>query len=205
MCRSVSPDRGSLPAGSARVGPAFFKVLALARQFTPLPCKLRKVGAHLVASFVATGHCGHVFAIPSARKIVLYLGTHAERLSPTRPRQQTRRGPTFSLCVRPREPTPHAHGCSARASSLPERSAAAPPRLPDFVTHRIARLVRVAGCGHARATTSKRTPAGFTENRSSRDRRHNPRRRASRLTCVKHLTHPRRRNGPTDGENDAQN
>jgi hypothetical protein len=77
MCRSVSADRGGLPAGSVRAGQAFFRVLALARQFAPLPCKLCKVSAHSVA----TGHCGHVLAIPSPLKVVLCLGAHAERLS----------------------------------------------------------------------------------------------------------------------------
>src|SRR5262245_13558395 len=76
---------------SVRVGQAFLEVLALARQFAPLPCKLGKVGADLVAA----GHCGHVLAIPSARKIVLYLGAHAGRLSPPQPRHQTGRGPRF--------------------------------------------------------------------------------------------------------------
>src|SRR5262245_55589202 len=78
QARALAPRNGSTEhearfrqvaqsAVSVRVRQAFFKVPALARQFAPLPCKLCKVRAHLVA----TGHCGHVLAVPSALKIVL--------------------------------------------------------------------------------------------------------------------------------------
>ena len=51
----------------------FFNILALARQFAPLPSKLGKLGAHWCVS----GHCGHLVAISRTLEVVLYFGVHA--------------------------------------------------------------------------------------------------------------------------------